>query len=80
MHGKLVTPKIPPDYCQSGLCPPGVEHLACKKGFVSYLWQIIQLIGFAFNFLYNFNPKVEPGMFTTAYWNQSEYILEACFK
>lgn len=36
MRGKLAAPEKPNDYCQSGLCPPGVVHLACKKPFVSY--------------------------------------------
>ncbi|KAH8399646.1 hypothetical protein KR215_010541 [Drosophila sulfurigaster] len=33
MRGELRTPMPPTDYCQKGLCPPKVTHIACDKPF-----------------------------------------------
>ncbi|XP_034488902.1 venom allergen 3 [Drosophila innubila] len=33
MRGELRTPSPPEDYCRRGLCPPGVNHIACKNPF-----------------------------------------------
>ncbi|XP_034483049.1 venom allergen 3-like [Drosophila innubila] len=33
MRGELRTPKPPEDYCRKGLCPPGVNHIACDNPF-----------------------------------------------
>ncbi|KAH8417185.1 hypothetical protein KR222_005929, partial [Zaprionus bogoriensis] len=33
MRGAFVTPTAPVNYCQRGLCPDNIKHLACKNSF-----------------------------------------------
>ncbi|KAM8704347.1 hypothetical protein ACLKA7_008885 [Drosophila subpalustris] len=33
MRGELRIPTTPEDYCRKGLCPAGVNHIACRNTF-----------------------------------------------